>query len=226
LIEKNVAEIRKNIASAAMKSGRYPEDIKLIGVTKTIEISKINELLVAGVKDIGENRVQEFLPKYEALNAIKPTWHFIGHLQRNKVKYIADKVDLIHSVESLSLAQEIDKCAAKHNRVIDFLVEVNIGMEASKFGVSPDDVLGFVEKLLRFPNIRFAGLMCIAPFVENPEENRLLFGKMRNLRVDITRHLLYDTPPLTLSMGMTGDYVVAIEEGATMIRIGTALFRS
>jgi len=224
LIKDNVSNIREKIAAAAVKSGRNPEDIKLIGVTKTIEVPQIQELLDAGVNCIGENRVQEFLPKYEALSPQKIEWHFIGHLQRNKVKFIADKVDLIHSVDSLALAQEIDRCAEKHNRVIKILAEVNIGLEASKFGVPPSEILEFVKNLVKMRHVRFSGLMCVAPYVENPEENRRFFEKMSNLLFDIKENMHYYSFNLELSMGMTGDFSVAIEEGATMIRIGTALF--
>jgi len=226
-IEQNVQFVRKNIAEAAKKSGRNPDDIKLIGVTKTIPPERMKELLAAGVTAIGENRVQEFLPKHEILapeHAVE--WHFIGHLQRNKVKFIADKVDLIHSVHSLELAGEIDKQARKFGRQIDILIEVNIANESTKFGLKPEEVLDFAGKLVDFANIRLKGLMCIAPFVENGSENRLFFENMRNLRVDIAKkyHYYHQANNLNLSMGMSGDYSVAIEEGATMVRVGTALF--
>ncbi|MCL2217665.1 MAG: YggS family pyridoxal phosphate-dependent enzyme [Defluviitaleaceae bacterium] len=226
MIHENVAAIRGQIAASAKKSGRDPNDIKLIGVTKTIDVSRIKELLVAGVGDIGENRVQEFLPKYEILKPEKPIWHFIGHLQRNKVKFIADKVDLIHSVDSMALAEEIDRQAKKFNRVINILLEVNIAGEISKFGIPPCEILESAKNLVKLPNVRLSGLMCVAPFVENAEENRRFFEKMRNLRLDIQRNCIYYTNRLELSMGMTCDYSVAIEEDATMIRIGTALFGS
>jgi len=223
-IYENVAKIRETIAASAKKSGRDPQDIKLIGVTKTIELPQIKELIAADVTDIGENRVQEFLPKYEALNTENINWHFIGHLQRNKVKFIADKVDLIHSVDSLPLAQEINRCAEKYGRIINILVEINIAEEFSKFGISSDEILEFIKNLVKLPNIRFSGLMCIPPFVENAEKNRRFFENLRNLQLDIQGACLYDTTRFELSMGMTGDYSVAIEEGATMVRIGTALF--
>ena len=226
-IYENVKEIREKIAEAAKKSGRRPDEIKLIGVTKTIETDRIKELLAAGVEDIGENKVQEFLPKYDTLEGsdTRPArWHFIGHLQRNKVKFIADKVDLIHSVDSLPLAEEINKRAGEAGRKLDVLAEVNIAGETAKYGFAPDSVLSVVEKLQKMSNIQLTGLMCVAPFVENPEKNRVYFEKMRSLCVDIQSSYLYYTTKLDLSMGMTGDFTVAIEEGATMVRIGTALF--
>ena len=220
-IAKNLTRIKEKISVAAIKSGRNPSNVKLIGVTKTIGPDKIQQLIAAGVTSLGENRVQDFLPKYEALEAFAPSWHFIGHLQRNKVKYIIDKVAMIHSVDSLSLATEIDKRAAQAGRVMDILIEVNIADEASKHGLDPSEALHLINKLVEFKNIHVKGLMSMAPFVENPEDNRQYFEKMRNLFVDINsigKHNLTE-----LSMGMSGDYAVAIEEGATMVRIGTAL---
>ena len=226
-----VKKVREVIAKSAKKSGRSPEDITLIAVTKTVKVEQINEVLAAGVQDIGENRVQEMLPKYEQINEeniYSPNWHFIGNLQKNKIKFIADKVNLIHSVNSLSLAAEINKHAAKLQKKINVLLEVNIANEHSKMGISPDEVIEYVRGLTKFCNLQFTGLMCIAPYVENPERNRLHFEKMYELKVDIIRNLLYSYDSAKdmfhLSMGMSGDYGVAIEEGSTMVRIGTALF--
>jgi pyridoxal phosphate enzyme (YggS family) len=226
-IKENVGAIRKLIAESAKKSGREPDDIKLIGVTKTVDVLRINELLEAGVTEIGENRVQDFLPKYEyfAEKELRPKeWHFIGHLQRNKVKFIADKVDLIHSVDSLPLAQEINSRAEQHGRIINILAEINIAGEASKFGIPPCDILKFVENLGNMRSLRLAGLMCVAPFVENPEENRVFFNEMKKISIDIQKKCIYDTERIELSMGMSGDMAFAISEGATMVRVGTALF--
>jgi len=223
-IHDNVAKIRENIAIAANKSGQDSNGIKLVGVTKTIEVERIKELLLTGVNCIGESRVQEFLPKYEILqnsSSVKE-WHFIGHLQRNKVKFIIDKVDLIHSVDSFALAQEINRQAKKINRNIAILAELNIANEASKFGLSPDKIFEFIYEIQSLSNISFTGLMCIAPFVENPEKNRVHFAKMKKLALDIQSQFQYHE--CNLSMGMTNDYIVAIEEGANIIRIGTALF--
>ena len=236
-IVKNLEAITDAISKSAIKSGRTLQDIKLIGVTKTVGPERIRQLVLAGeayeaslacsskMLYLGESRVQEFLPKYEALlqHMPVPTWHFIGHLQRNKVKFIIDKVAMIHSVDSLALAQEIDKRAGQSGLVMDILVEINIADEDSKHGLKPDETLHFVEELASFSNIRVKGLMCIAPFVENPEDNRLYFEKMRNLLLDIGTNHPHNQPPSELSMGMSGDYTVAIEEGATMVRIGTAL---
>jgi len=224
-ISKNLQEINTAISAAAIKSGRTLEDIQLIGVTKTIAPEDMQQLLLAGVKNFGESRVQEFLPKYEALQQPKPTWHFIGHLQRNKVKFIIDKVAMVHSVDSLALAQEIDKRAGSAGIVMDILIEINIASEESKHGLSPDQALPFVKELTGLSNIRVKGLMCIAPFVSNAEDNRPNFRKMRDLLLDISVSNMHNHNLTELSMGMSGDYAVAIEEGATIVRIGTALVK-
>ena len=220
----NLKTIKNAISAAAKKSGRASEDIKLIGVTKTVSAERINQLVIAGVSCIGENRVQDFLPKYEALKqSPTPTWHFIGHLQRNKVKFIVDKVAMIHSVDSLALAQEIDKRAKNAGIIMDILIEINIAGEDSKHGISPSEAVFFTKELSKFENVRTNGLMCIAPFVKKPEENRPSFAKMRKLLLDINEKNMHNHILTELSMGMSGDYTVAIEEGATMVRIGTAL---
>ncbi|MCL2456867.1 MAG: YggS family pyridoxal phosphate-dependent enzyme [Defluviitaleaceae bacterium] len=226
-INENVAAIRAMIADSAKKSGRDPNEIKLIGVTKSVDVSRINELIEAGVTIIGENRVQEFLPKYEFFSdkKIRPTeFHFIGHLQKNKVKFIVDKVDLIHSVDSLSLAEEINKRGEQIGKVINFLAEINISGESSKFGMPPDEILNFAKNVVNMRFLRLSGLMCVAPFVKNPSANRVNFARMKNLLLDIETICKYNCANLELSMGMSSDFSVAIEEGATMIRIGTALF--
>ena len=170
-----------------------------------------------------ENKVQEITEKYDALPR-DISWHMIGHLQRNKVKYIIDKVDYIHSVDSVRLAETIEKEAAKHNLTVKILVEVNVAGEESKFGLSPEEVLPFIEEISEFSHIQVCGLMTIAPFVENPEENRPYFSRLRKLSVDIDSKKVNNVNMSMLSMGMTNDYEVAIEEGATMVRIGTGLF--
>ena len=220
-IQQNLLQINNEIAQAAKINGRSMSDIKLVGVTKSVGVNIIQELILAGVTDFGENRVQDFLPKYDALKNASPTWHFIGHLQRNKVKFIIDKVAMIHSVDSMDLAMEIDKRASQNNRIIDVLVEVNIAEENSKHGLSLKDVVAFTDKLVSLKNIQIKGLMCIAPFVENPEDNRIHFKHMRNLLLDINKRGFHNL--VELSMGMSGDYIIAIEEGATIIRVGTAL---
>jgi pyridoxal phosphate enzyme (YggS family) len=226
-VQENVTIIREKIITAAKKAGRDPSEIKLIGVTKTVDVPLINELLAAGVSEVGENRVQDFLPKYEKFQTLenKPSeWHFIGHLQRNKVKFIADKVDLIHSVDSLPLAQEINRHGEKIGRIIHILAEINISGEASKYGIPPAEILKFVENLVNMRFVRLCGLMTVAPFVENSEENRGIFSNLRKIMVDINTKGLYHVKLESLSMGMTLDFATAIEEGATMVRIGTALF--
>ena len=223
-IEKNLAEVNAAISAAAVRSGRTREDVQLVAVTKTIEPERIRQLVLAGAGTLGENRVQEFLPKYEAISGNpSPTWHFIGNLQRNKVKFIIDKVKMIHSIDSIALAQEVDKRAMKANLTMDVLVEVNIAGEDSKHGLEPSQVVTFVNELEKFESLRVKGLMCIAPFVENPEENRLHFSKMRSLLLDINATRPHNKHLTELSMGMSGDYETAIEEGATMVRIGSAL---
>jgi len=224
-IAQNLAHINETIDAAAKVSGRKGTDIELVGVTKSVTVDVIRELVSHGVTHIGENRVQDFLPKYDAINEVlQPTWHFIGHLQRNKVKFIIDKVAMIHSVDTIELAQEIDKRANQAGLVMDILAEVNIAKEDSKYGLDPKDVIYFSEKLAEFGNIKLKGLMCIAPFVEDPANNRPYFEKMYKLFLDINENGMHNHSLTDLSMGMSGDYAVAIEEGATMVRIGTALY--
>lgn len=231
VIKQNVTEIREKIAESALKSGRIPSDIQLIGVTKTMDIPQIRTLLDAGVTHLGENRVQDFLPKFVELTTENPTWHFIGNLQRNKVKHVVDKVSLIHSIDSIELAREINKRAVAQNRTIDVLIEINIAKEPTKHGILAENANELSEHIFELPNTRLRGLMCIAPFVENAEKNRVFFAKMKDLshkiffknRVDIINKLSYTSRPFELSMGMSCDFLVAIEEGATMVRIGTAL---
>ena len=228
-IKENIEQIRENIKHAALKSGRSSDDITLIGVTKTVDCERIRELLDAGVNNLGENRVQELLSKYDALKTnqqLAPIWHLIGQLQTNKVKYITDKVSLIHSVDSVKLASEINRQALKYGKTVDVLVEINIAGEDTKAGIAPKEIRQFFEKISNFPNISIKGLMTIAPYVENPEENRGNFSNMRELFVDKSLILSDNIDMRVLSMGMTGDYEVAIEEGATMVRIGTGIFGS
>ena len=207
-IQQNIAEVEKRVADAAARAGRKPEDVLLLAVSKTKPVEVIKEAVACGLTSLGENKVQEIMEKYEPMGP-DVHWHLIGHLQTNKVKYIIDKVDMIHSVESLRLAEEINKRAAAKDLVMDVLVEVNMADEESKFGVKPEEV---------------RGLMTVAPFVENPEENRVYFRKMRELLVDMNGKKIDNINMDTLSMGMTGDYEVAIEEGATIVRVGTGIF--
>lgn len=221
-IKDNLDEINQRIKRAARKSGRDIADITLVGVTKTIDVARIQRMIDFGVKNIGENRVQEIMAKYDSIT--DANWHMIGHLQTNKVKYIADKVSMIHSVDSFKLGQEISKRALEAGRVIDVLIEVNIAAEDTKYGVSPDGVYNLVKDLSILDGITVSGLMCVAPFVENPEENREYFKKMRQLAVDIKSKMVNNISIKYLSMGMTNDFDVAIEEGANIIRIGTGIF--
>lgn len=228
-VAQNIREVEEKIAAAAQKSGRKAEDILLLAVSKTKPVELIGEAVQAGLISLGENRVQEIMEKYEPMQAYAPAgerihWHLIGHLQTNKVKYIIDKVDMIHSVESLKLAEEIEKRAAAANRVMDVLIEVNMAGEESKFGVAPADTEDMLRALSKMAHLRVRGLMTVAPFVENQEENREVFRQMRELLVDMNAKKIDNIKMDTLSMGMTGDYAVAIEEGATIVRVGTGIF--
>ena len=222
-IKENLETVRKNIKAAAERAGRNPDDILLLAVSKTIDAETIKEALAEGVSDLGENRVQEIMEKYDVLGG-NINWHLIGHLQTNKVKYIIDKVCLIHSVESKKLAEEINKKAYEKGIICDILVEVNMSREASKFGVSPEDAEEFIREISILPNIRVKGLMTVAPFTDNPEDNRIYFRNLKNLLVDINAKNIDNINMDILSMGMTGDYEVAIEEGADIVRVGTGIF--
>lgn len=229
MIADNIRAVEANIAAAAKKSGRKPEDILLLAVSKTKPVELIGEAVQAGLCSLGENKVQEIMEKYEPMAPYAPAgerihWHLIGHLQTNKVKYIIDKVDMIHSVESLKLAEEIEKRAAQKGVVMDILIEVNMAEEESKFGVKPEDAENLLRQIAPMPHIRVRGLMTVAPFVENPEENREYFRRMRELLVDMNGKKIDNIRMDVLSMGMTGDYEVAIEEGATIVRVGTGIF--
>ncbi len=217
--------IRENIARAAERSGRSENDIKLVAVTKTVEVDLINQSIQLGVEDIGENRVQEIERKYD--NITKGiNWHMIGHLQSNKVKYIIDKVQLIHSLDRMSLAKEIQKRAEQIGVVVDVLVQVNIAEEESKFGLRRNNVIPFIEELLKLNHINIKGLMTIAPFVENPEDVRYVFRDIKKLSKEIQEKNYLGVEMKYLSMGMTNDYEVAIEEGANIVRIGSGIFGS
>lgn len=223
MLKEQLAEVESRIQAACSRAGRKREDVTLIAVSKTKPVSVLQEAYDLGVRTFGENKVQELTEKYEALPK-DIHWHMIGHLQTNKVKYIVDKVDMIHSVDSLKLAETIEKEAAKKNCVVNILIEVNVAEEESKFGIKMHEVIPFVERISAFPHIRVCGLMTIAPFVENSEENRTIFENLHKLSVDITRKNIDNVNVNVLSMGMTNDYEVAIEEGATMVRVGTGIF--
>lgn len=223
MIKENLEQVRKNIEEACRASGRDPKEVTLIAVSKTKPVSLLSEAYEAGARFFGENKVQEIMDKYPQLPQ-DIQWHMIGHLQRNKVKYIVDKAAMIHSVDSLRLAEAIEQEAAKQNVQVSILLEVNIAEEESKFGLKKEEVLPLVETIAEFPHIRVQGLMTIAPFVENPEENREYFRQLKKLSVDIEAKNINNVSMSVLSMGMTGDYQVAVQEGATMVRVGTGIF--
>lgn len=223
MIEQNLKNVEENIERSCAVSGRKKEEVTLIAVSKTKPVSMLMDAYRCGQRIFGENKVQEIMDKYEQMPD-DVQWHMIGHLQRNKVKYIVDKVAMIHSVDSLRLAETIEQEAAKKNVIVSVLVEVNVAQEESKYGFSPEEVIPFLEKVSVFSHIQVKGLMTIAPFVENPEENRGVFHKLRKLSVDIREKNINNITMSVLSMGMTGDYQVAIQEGATMVRVGTGIF--
>ena len=223
MLRENLQEVEERIQEACRRAGRDRSEVTLVAVSKTKPVAILQEAYDLGVRVFGENKVQEIREKYEALPK-DIEWHMIGHLQTNKVKYIVDKVRLIHSVDSLRLAEVIEKEAEKHNRVVDILLEVNVAEEESKFGLKMPEVIPMAEKVVQLPHIRLRGLMTIAPFVENPEKNRAIFANLHDLYVDIKEKNIDNGTVSILSMGMTNDYEVAVEEGATMVRVGTGIF--
>ena len=223
MVAENLAQVQKNINESCNKINRDPNEVTLIAVSKTKPVEMLKEAYDAGARVFGENKVQEIVDKYDQMPS-DVKWHMIGHLQRNKVKYIVDKVALIHSVDSLRLAETIENEAAKHNVTVPILIEVNVAQEESKFGLKTEEVLSLVESVAALPHINIKGLMTIAPYVEDPEENRGIFRQLKKLSVDIAAKNINNVNMSVLSMGMTGDYQVAVEEGATMIRVGTGIF--
>jgi len=222
-IKENIDAINRNKDEIACRAGRKPGEVLLVAVTKTRTAEEINAAVDAGITDIGENKVQEILDKFDAVKPVR--WHMIGHLQTNKVKYIIDKVSMIHSVDSYRLAEEIDKRAARHGRVMDILIQVNSAQEESKFGISTEETGKLIHDILEScENIRIRGMMCIAPFEDNPEDVRIYFREVKAL---YDQYALLSHPRLDfkyLSMGMSHDYEAAIMEGSNVIRIGTAIF--
>lgn len=223
MIQKQLEEVRKNIVASAQHAKRDPNEITLIAVSKTYPVEAIQEAMAAGCVDFGENHVQELCAKIEEIPE-GVNWHLIGHLQTNKVKYIIGKTALIHSLDRMSLAEEIEKQSLKHGVVTKVLLEVNVANEASKHGFKVEEVMDAVKEISQMKHIKVEGLMTVAPFVENPEENRPIFRKLYGLSVDIQNQKFDNISASILSMGMSNDYKVAIEEGATMVRIGTAIF--
>lgn len=220
---ENYRKVQQRIEEACLRSGREKEEVTLIAVSKTKPISMIQELLPEGVVDFGENKPQELKEKQEQLPK-NLKWHMIGHLQRNKVKYVVGRSCMIHSLDSLRLAQAIDEEAGKQGVIMPVLVEVNVAGEESKFGIKPDETLDFIREISSCSNIRVNGLMTIAPFVTNPEENRVHFRNLYNLFIDIKSRNVDNVVMCSLSMGMTNDYEIAVEEGATHVRVGTGIF--
>lgn len=223
MVKDNVKRVFDKMEEAALASGRSLSDITLVGVTKTVSAKEAKELIDAGVKNLGENRVQSLLDKYDVLKD-EPIWHLIGHLQTNKVKYIADKVKMIHSVDSLNLAKEIDRRFSEYGKCAEILVQVNVSGEESKYGITPESAYDFVCNLTEFKNINVKGLMTMAPFGANSCELRKIFYNLHKLAVDIDTKKLDNISMEHLSMGMSGDFYEAILEGATIIRVGSALF--
>ena len=223
MLKEQLMQVEENIREACKRSGRKREDVTLIAVSKTKPVEMLQEAYAAGVRDFGENKAQELCEKYGQLPK-DIRWHMIGHLQRNKVKQVIDSACLIHSVDSYRLAEEINIQAKKRSRVMPVLLEVNIAGEQTKFGVSKEDALLLAEEISKLDNIRIKGLMAVAPFTEDPEDNRQYFREIRQLSVDIKNKTIDNVSMDILSMGMTGDYMVAVEEGATMVRVGTGIF--
>ena len=223
MILENIKQVEENIIKSCEKVGRDPKEVTLIAVSKTKPYTAIEEALPSGVLDYGENKVQELTEKYEILPKYI-RWHMIGHLQRNKVKYLVGKVELIHSVDSLRLANQIETEFAKKNEIANILIEVNMANEESKFGITSETTEQLVREISKLEHIRIKGLMTIAPYTDNPETNRVYFRNMKKLSVDIEEKNIDNVSMNVLSMGMTGDYQVAIEEGATMVRVGTGIF--
>lgn len=223
MIQDNIVDVEKKIMAACNRSGRKREEVTLIAVSKTKPVDMMLEAIRAGIMDFGENKVQELCDKNEQIKE-ELYWHMIGHLQRNKVKYIIDKNILIHSLDSLRLAEQIQLDAQKRNIIQDVLIEVNIASEESKYGFKPEEVEDAILEIAKLDFIRIKGLMCVAPYTEIAEENRIYFKKMRQLLVDIKEKNIDNVTMEMLSMGMSGDFEVAIEEGATLVRIGTGIF--
>lgn len=223
MLKDALIEVENNILDACERSGRNPEEVTLIAVSKTKPVEMLQEVYNEGIRDFGENYVQELADKIEIMPK-DIRWHMIGHLQRNKVKYLVGKVACIHSVDSLRLAEVINERSIKLGVVTEIMAEVNIAGEESKFGFTRDEVFDFAEKVSAMEGVKLVGLMTSAPYVNDPEENRQYFREMKSLSVDINEKNINNINITELSMGMTNDYIVAVEEGATHVRVGTAIF--
>jgi len=228
MIEENLRQVRQNIANAALKSGRRPEDITLVCVTKEVTVDQVKKAIACGVDNIGENKLQDAIEKSLKLKDLNLKFHFIGHVQTNKVKKIVEIFDLVHSVDSFHIAEALSKEAAKINKIQDILIQVNTSGEQSKFGIGPHEATGLFRKLVSLNNIRALGLMTMAPLTTDQEIVRICFRKLKHVSEEVKDFLQFTThnsQKAVLSMGMSGDYQAAIEEGATMVRIGSAIFR-
>lgn len=223
MLAENLIKVEEQIAVSCEKAGRDPSEVTLVAVSKTKPVELLLQAYQAGARVFGENKVQEIVDKYPQM-PYDVEWHMIGHLQRNKVKYIIDKVKMIHSVDSLRLAQTIEQEGAKHGICMPVLIEVNVAEEESKFGLKMSEVEPLLREISDFSHVKVMGLMTIAPFVEDPEENRQVFRQLKKLSVDIAAKNINNITMSVLSMGMTGDYTVAVQEGATMVRVGTGIF--
>lgn len=221
-IRENLAEVNEKILHAAQISGRNESDVKLIAVTKTVPVERISEAVDCGIRELGENRVQELCGKFDSINNVN--WHLIGHLQTNKVKYIIDKVSLIHSVESLALASEINKRAERIEKVQNILIEVNISGEESKFGITDEECASLCESISEMPNVKIKGLMTIAPLGENEKNTEYIFERLRLLARYVDERHIKGVEMSELSMGMSGDFEAAVRQGATYVRVGRGIF--
>ena len=224
-ITENLSMVESKIAAACKRAGRERDEVKLIAVSKTQPVEAIREAMEYGINSFGENRVQELREKTEIIKD-NLDWHLIGHLQTNKVKYVVGKVSLIHSLENIRLAEALDKEAAKLGITVDVLAEINVAKEDSKFGVMPEDAENFIREVSKYPNLNIKGLMTVAPYTDISEENRKYFRQLKKIMVDLNSKNIHNVSMNVLSMGMTGDYEVAIEEGATLVRVGTGIFGS
>ena len=222
-IRENVQFVRNKIAEACRRSGRESEEIELVAITKTVDVEQINEAIEAGIRVVGENRVQEAWRKFQEVGE-KAHWHMVGHLQTNKVKRVLQFADMIHSVDSVYLAREIQTQAKKLDRTIEILIQVNTSGEESKFGLEPEATIGAIEEVSTLPNLKIKGLMTIGAFLPNPEDVRPCFKLLNDLKDRVNEGGITSVEIGILSMGMTNDYEIAIEEGSTMVRVGTAIF--
>jgi len=224
-IKNNIEQIWKRIDNALARSGRQDDEVTVVAVSKTVGPEMVLKAACNGIINFGENRVQELCQKYDIIKK-DVNWHLIGHLQTNKVKYIIDKVKLIHSVDSVQLAREIQNRAQKAGRIVDILIQLNVSGEDTKFGANPEIVMQLLKSINTYPNIKVKGLMTIGPFTEDSEAVRLVFRELKKIFIDIKKENIDNIDMTYLSMGMSNDFEVAIEEGSNIVRIGTAIFGS